>query len=146
MKRISKDDYYLAIAHATALRSTCLDKQVGCVLVDEAGIILSTGYNGAPRGTQNCTDLNECNMERMGAKPWCKAAHAEQNALLIAGYNRAYAAYCTLEPCTMCTSLLINAGVRIITFANKTTHSGEWLWREAHDSATWRYRPKRISN
>ena len=57
--RISKDDYYLNIAKAVSLRSTCLRRKYGAVIVKNDTIV-STGYNGAPRGTENCCDTGEC--------------------------------------------------------------------------------------
>lgn len=54
--RPSKDRTFLEIASALAKRGTCIRKQVGCVLVDELGQILSTGYNGVARGLPHCNE------------------------------------------------------------------------------------------
>lgn len=85
--RISRDAYYLGIAKAVSKRSTCLRRQYGAVIVcnDE---IVSTGYNGSPRGEVNCCDVGIChrvNREHNdGNYAICPAVHAEQNAIISA--------------------------------------------------------------
>ena len=64
MKRVSKHNYYLDIAQTVAERSTCLRKKYGAIIVKDDSII-ATGYNGAPRGRQNCNDLNFCMREKL---------------------------------------------------------------------------------
>ena len=133
--------YGQAIAKEVARRSTCLDKQVGCVLMSETGIILATGYNGAPRGVEHCTT---CVVSLTGDKALCPAAHAEQNALLYADPEKVHYCFSTLEPCIMCTRMLMNTACKEVIYdrkTNNTTYSGLWLWARRNDSATWRYRP-----
>lgn len=86
MPRISKDEYYLGIALAVSKRSTCLKRHYGCVIVND-DIIVATGYNGNPRGEENCCDIGVC--KREGAERYtnyanCNAVHAEQNAIIAA--------------------------------------------------------------
>lgn len=140
MKRISKDEYFMYIAWGVSRRSTCLDKQVGCVLVNKQGIILAAGYNGAPRGFEHCTT---CRVKATGSKDVCPAAHAEQNALLYADPNNIYACYCTLEPCIQCTRMLMNTACERVIFGKGTneSYSGIRLWEQLHDSTTWRHGP-----
>ena len=88
MKRIKKDEYYLNIALAVSKRSTCLKRHYGCVIVNNDEII-ATGYNGSPRGEDNCCDVyDECprkNVEHnSGDYSGCSSVHAEQNAMLSA--------------------------------------------------------------
>lgn len=86
MNRISKDEYYLKIALAVSKRSTCLKRHYGCVIVKDDRIV-STGYNGAPRGEVNCCDLGKCkrpDAERYSDYTSCEAVHAEQNAIISA--------------------------------------------------------------
>ena len=64
MKRISKHNYYLDIAQTVSERSTCLRKRYGAIIVKN-DVIISTGYNGAPRGRKNCTDIGRCIREEM---------------------------------------------------------------------------------
>ncbi len=83
-KRISKDEYYLNIAKEVSKRSTCLKRHYGCVIVND-DIIISTGYNGSPRGEENCCDRGNCkrqNAARYSGYENCDAVHAEQNAII----------------------------------------------------------------
>ncbi|MEM2142048.1 MAG: cytidine/deoxycytidylate deaminase family protein [Candidatus Thorarchaeota archaeon] len=123
MPRKSKDIYFAEIADLVSSRSTCLRNQVGAVLVKNSQI-LSTGYNGAPRGLRHCEDLG-CIREQLGVRPGerhelCRGLHAEQNALIQAAYHGVSVAgatlYCTTKPCSICTKMLINAGVREVVY------------------------------
>lgn len=89
-KRITKDEYYLDIALAVSKRSTCLKRHYGCVIVKD-DIIVATGYNGSPRGCENCCDRGYCkraNAERYSGYENCDSVHAEQNALIAASRDR----------------------------------------------------------
>lgn len=87
MNRMSKDEYYLGIALAVSKRSPCLKRHYGCVIVKDDEII-ATGYNGNPRGEENCCDTGVCKrMEKphnSGDYSDCRSVHAEQNAMLSA--------------------------------------------------------------
>lgn len=87
MNRISKDDYYINIAKAVSERSTCLKRHYGCVIVNNDEII-ATGYNGNPRGVENCCDKGYCNRldkpHNLNDYSDCYSVHAEQNAMLSA--------------------------------------------------------------
>jgi len=130
-KRISKDDYYLRIAEAIAIRSTCVRHKYGAVIVND-DIIVSTGYNGAPRGEPNCIDGDECYMDRhtspVGQEAaehgdqWglCVAVHAEQNAMLAASrkdlkgstlYLACLSDKENIGPCNICDRMIKNAGI-----------------------------------
>lgn len=126
--RMSKDEYYLGIARAVSYRSTCLRRQYGAVLVKNNEII-ATGYNGSPRGEENCCDTGKC--YRIGCEHndgnygECKSVHAEMNALLSASRAEAIDATMYLygeengqaiaaEPCPVCSRLIKNAGVKEI--------------------------------
>ena len=90
MKRITKDEYYLDIARVVSRRSTCLRRHYGCVIVKD-DIIIATGYNGSPRGEENCCDTGKCkraNAERYTSYENCASVHAEQNALIAASCDR----------------------------------------------------------
>ena len=87
-KRVNKENYYLDIADAVLGRSTCMRRKYGAIIVknDE---ILSTGYNGAPRGRINCTELGYCNREQLRIPSGqryelCRSVHAEANAIISA--------------------------------------------------------------
>ena len=88
MERISKENYYLNIAETVLERSTCLRRLYGAIIVKNDEII-STGYNGAPRGRANCSDLGYCSREAMkiprGERyELCRSVHAEANAIISA--------------------------------------------------------------
>lgn len=94
MKRPDKDAYYLNIALEVSKRSTCLKRHYGCVIVND-DIIIATGYNGSPRGAENCCDRGSCkraNAERYSGYENCDSVHAEQNALITARYDMLHGA------------------------------------------------------
>lgn len=125
---IGKDEYYLGIAKAVSMRSTCLRRRYGAVIVRDDEII-STGYNGAPRGEQNCSDTGVCyrmqndipHGERYEA---CKSVHAEMNAIISAkrsemigatlylyGYDVVEDKEIAAVPCDICARLIKNTGI-----------------------------------
>jgi len=129
MNRKDKINYYLDIADTVSKRSTCIRRQYGAIIVrnDE---ILSTGYNGAPRGRQNCGDLGHCTREAMAIPSGeryelCRSVHAETNAIISAARRdmlggtmflsgRTYPNGRILEDttsCPMCRRQIINAGI-----------------------------------
>ena len=127
MQRISKDAYYLEIAKAVAMRSTCLRRQYGAVIVKNDRII-STGYNGSARGELNCCDVGECWRESHGIPHGeqyekCVAVHAEQNAIISAARHEMLGSVLYLAgfdsngelaapaPCVICSRLIKNAGI-----------------------------------
>ena len=138
-ERLSKDLYFMLLAEAVSLRSTCLDKHVGCVLVDSRGIVLSTGYNGAPHGQPHCIDLGVCNKTVTGNKDLCPSAHAEQNAIIhCAAIDRISSCYVTLSPCVNCVRLLANTPCEHIFFKNKHRYSEpEILWTQFRGNNSW---------
>lgn len=113
----------MQIAQLVSTRSTCIRKKVGAILVKDRRI-LTTGYNGTPRGLPHCLDLG-CLREKLKMPPGerieiCRGVHAEQNALVQAAYFGISVAgaslYSTHQPCITCTKLLINAGIKKICF------------------------------
>ena len=111
--------YFTEMAKLVASRSTCTHRQVGCVLVDKDNHILSTGYNGAPRGVSHCTEQPEgfkCDSDLYG-REYCIATHAEQNALLQCGdVSKIETCYVTCSPCMQCMKLLLNTSCRRIVY------------------------------
>jgi len=117
------DNYFMAIASVVATRSTCLRRKVGAVIVRDRQII-STGYNGAPKGVTHCAEAG-CLREKLGIPSGerheiCRGAHAEINAIAQAAATGSTTAggdiYCTHEPCSFCTKAMINAGIRRILY------------------------------
>jgi len=126
LNRKSKDVYFAEIADLVSSRSTCLRDQVGAVIVKESQI-LSTGYNGAPKGLPHCSEVG-CLRDQMGIKSGerhelCRGLHAEQNAIIQAAYHgisvRGAKMYCTTRPCSICTKMIINAGIDEIIYVDE---------------------------
>jgi dCMP deaminase len=123
-QRPSYDEYFMEMAHVVAKRSTCLRRKVGAILVKEKHI-LSTGYNGAPKGLKHCSETG-CLRENMNIPSGerhelCRVLHAEQNAIIQAAVFgvsiKGSVLYCTSTPCVVCVKMLINAGVTEIIYA-----------------------------
>lgn len=143
--RPSLDDYFLEIAQVVAKRSTCLRRAVGCVLVNERGHLLATGYNGVAAGMAHCNDPrplldqtfdNEKRMKSIAGMlqypnacpgataesgtmlDGCHAIHAEQNALLqCRDVHEITSCYVTASPCVTCIKLLMSTSCIRVVFA-----------------------------
>ena len=132
MSRVSKHNYYLDIAQTVAERATCLRRKFGAIIVKD-DVIVSTGYNGAPRGRKNCSDLNYCMRDKLGIPrgeryELCRSVHAEANAIIAAPRDRMLGAtlyMVCVDPadgsvssgtssCMMCKRLVINAGITTV--------------------------------
>ena len=129
MKRIDKENYYLDIAETVLERSTCLRRCYGAIIVKNDEIV-STGYNGAPRGRKNCMDLGYCAREALNIPSGeryelCRSVHDEMNAIISAARRDTLGSTMYLAgrqastgellrhatSCTMCRRLIINAGI-----------------------------------
>lgn len=129
MKRIDKANYYLDIAETVLERSTCLRRCYGAILVRNDEII-STGYNGAPRGRKNCVNLNFCTREALNIPSGqryelCRSVHAEANCIISAARSETLGATLYMvckdpatgalipdsSSCSMCRRQIINAGI-----------------------------------
>lgn len=129
--RISKDNYYLNIADSVSDRSTCLRRKYGSVIVKDDRII-STGYNGAPRGEPNCNDVGVCERNRLNVPQGeryelCCAVHSEVNAIISASSHEMQGATLYLSgrdavtgdlidaaPCRMCRKVIKNSGIATV--------------------------------
>ena len=139
MGRISKENYYLDIAETVLERATCLRRVYGAIIVKNDEII-STGYNGAPRGRKNCVDMGFCTREAMQVPrgqryELCRSVHAEANAIISA--SRRYMVGSTLylvgrdgrtgallrdaTSCAMCRRQVINAGISKVVIRKTDT-------------------------
>ncbi len=136
MRRIDKENYYLDIAETVLERSTCLRRRYGAIIVKNDEIV-STGYNGAPRGRKNCIDLGYCAREALNIPAGqryelCRSVHAEMNAIISAARRDTLGATLYLSgreaatgellhdatSCSMCRRLIINAGIRRVVIRN----------------------------
>ncbi|MGN1445517.1 MAG: deoxycytidylate deaminase [Eubacteriales bacterium] len=138
-QRISKENYYLDIAQTVAERSTCIRRKFGSIIVKN-DVILSTGYNGAPRGRKNCNDLgtcvrNELHIPRGERYELCRSVHSEANAIINASREQMLGAtlyMACLNPaddslyagtcnCAMCKRLILNAGIEKVLIRDTPT-------------------------
>ena len=139
MPRTSKENYYLDIAQTVSERSTCMRKRYGAIIVKN-DVIVSTGYNGAPRGRKNCIDLGVCmrdklNIPRGERYELCRSVHSEANAIINASREQMLGSTlymaCT-EPtdgslvsgtnsCMMCKRMIINAGITQVIIRDTPT-------------------------
>ena len=132
MDRVSKENYYLDIAEIVSERSTCLRRRFGSIIVKNDSIV-ATGYNGAPRGRKNCSDLASCKREEMNIPrgeryELCRSVHAEANAIIAAPRDQMLGATVYLvcidtvsgnleagtNSCMMCKRQIINAGIETV--------------------------------
>lgn len=155
MERVSKTNYYLDIAQTVAERSTCLRRRFGAIIVKN-DVIISTGYNGAPRGRKNCSDLGNCyrdklNIPRGERYEMCRSVHAEANAIIAAPRDQMLGAtlyMCCTDPksgtvmpgtcsCMMCKRLVLNAGIEKVIVRESSEDFTEYTvsdWIENDDS------------
>lgn len=118
------DTYFMALASLAANRSNCMKRRVGCVLVGNGRRVISTGYNGTPRGLRNCADggcprCNDGNSSGVGLAT-CLCLHAEENALLEAGRERireGSVLYCDTCPCLTCSIKICQVGISEVVYA-----------------------------
>ncbi len=122
-KRVSWDAYFMEITKVIAKRSTCLKRNVGAVIVRDKRV-LSTGYNGAPKGLAHCSVTGcirkEMNIPSGQRHELCRGLHAEQNAIIQAAWHgvkiEGATLYCTHQPCVICVKMMINAGIKRVVF------------------------------
>ena len=160
LNRPDKTNYYLDIAQTVAQRSTCLRRAFGAIIVKN-DIIISTGYNGAPRGRKNCVDMNFCMRDHLGIPrgeryEMCRSVHAEANAIIAASREQMLGATLymacidvksgELRPgtcsCMMCKRQVINAGIaEVIVRENETEYTVYKVedWVENDDSLTGKF-------
>ncbi|NTU41524.1 MAG: dCMP deaminase family protein [Nitrospirales bacterium] len=133
--RPSWDEYFLEIAKVVASRSTCLRRRYGAVIVKD-NILVSTGYNGAPRGSVSCVDTDRCKRRELNVPAGeryelCVAVHAEQNAIVngsiermkdatiyIAGFEDD-GSFAEGKPCLLCRRMIQNALIKEVIYLSK---------------------------
>lgn len=121
-ERPTWDEYFFSMCELVATRSTCTKRDVGAVIVSEDNEVLTTGYNGAPKGATHCT-TETClrqNVPSGTMAELCAAAHGEQNAIAQAAKRgipiNGATMYCTHKPCLICAKMIINAGIKLVLF------------------------------
>ena len=153
--RKSKTDYYLELADAVLQRSTCIRRKYGAIIVNNDEIV-STGYNGAPRGRKNCSDYGYCTRQKLNIPSGeryelCRSVHAEANAVISAARRDMIDGTMYLvgrdcetgellsdtTSCSMCRRLIINSGIKQIiarTGADSYSLTGVRDWVFSDDS------------
>ena len=154
-ERIDKENYYLDIAETVLIRSTCMRRKYGAIIVlnDE---IIATGYNGAPRSRQNCMDMGICTRDKLNIPSGeryelCRSVHAEANAIISAARKDMIGATLYLAgrdaqtnelldekmntSCSMCRRFIINAGIiksvcRISETEYSVTNTRDWVYND----------------
>ena len=129
------EDYFLEIAKVVSSRSTCIRRRYGAVIVKD-NVIVSTGYNGAPRGSMNCVDKGSCKRKELNVPAGeryelCEAVHAEQNAVIngqpermkgatiyIAGFEEDNT-FAEGKPCLLCRRMIQNAMIKEVVYLKK---------------------------
>jgi len=126
------DEYFIEIAKVISSRSTCLRRKYGAVIVKDR-VIVSTGYNGSPRGMTNCIDIGKCTRKELNIPAGeryelCEAVHAEQNAIINAPPERMQGAtiyiagfeedrsFATGKPCKLCDRMIRNAQISEVVY------------------------------
>ncbi len=153
--RTDKINYYLDIAETVLERGTCLRRNFGAIIVKNDEIV-STGYVGAPRQRQNCSDMGFCLREKLNVPrgtryELCRSVHAEANAIISASRNEMIGAtlyLCGKEkttgeivenamPCSMCKRMIINAGINDVYIRDDKENYRHYMvseWIENDDS------------
>lgn len=136
MSRPSFDEWAINIAVLTSTRSTCLRRQVGCVLTNRYNYIIATGYNGVAAGMAHCNETTPCAGAHAPSGTnldLCEAIHAEQNALLqCPDVHTIRRCYTTTAPCVTCVKLLLNTSCQEIIFLQPYPHTAaKQLWERA---------------
>ena len=121
--RPSWDEYFMSIAQVVSSRSNCMKRHVAAIIVKDKRIV-STGYNGTPRGVKNCDEggCPRCNGFTDGGKNLdeCTCSHGEENAIVQAAYHgtplKSGIMYTTYSPCLTCSKMIINAGLTEVVY------------------------------
>lgn len=123
-KRPDWDEYFINMAHLVATRSNCVSRKVGAVITLDNQVV-TTGYNGAPKGLKHCVDNGGClrknnNIASGTRQEVCRAVHAEQNAIISAAIKgvsiKNATIYVNTYPCSICARMLINAEIKRIVY------------------------------
>ena len=160
MERVSKPNYYLDIAETVAKRATCLRRKFGAIIVKNDSIV-ATGYNGAPRGRKNCTNIGVCMRESMNIPrgeryEMCRSVHSEANAIIAASREQMLGStlymscvdaktgelVCDTCSCMMCKRMVINAGIsRVIIRTGTDTYKivDVQSWIDEDDSLSGKF-------
>lgn len=133
-QRPNWDEYFMSIAKVVAMRSNCIKRKVAAIIVKDKRVI-STGYNGTPRGAKNCNEggCPRCNSMALSgtALDECLCCHGEENAITQAAYHgtalKGAVLYTTFAPCLLCTKMIINSGIVEVVYNQEYPLNGRAL-------------------
>lgn len=147
-KRPGWDEYFIGIAKAVSVRATCLRRRYGAVIAKD-NIIVSTGYNGAPRGMKDCIEADKCTRKELDVPhghryELCHSVHAEANAIIRASLAELEGATiyisgtdggeeeCDSAPCMMCKRMILNSHISRVVYSDgdggyRVVDPGTWL-------------------
>jgi dCMP deaminase len=122
-RRPDWDEYFMSIARVVASRSNCIKRKVAAIIVKDRRVI-STGYNGTPKGARNCNEGGCPRCSSMAPSGTgleeCLCCHGEENAITQAAYHgtslKGASLYTTFAPCLLCTKMIINSGIREVIY------------------------------
>lgn len=129
--RISWDEYFIEIVNVVKKRSTCKRRQVGALIVQD-NMIVSMGYNGAPKTLEHCIDIERCRREELNVPSGqrheiCIGLHAEQNSIIQASNSgtklNGATMYVTHHPCIICSKMIINSGIKKVVYSEEYSDS-----------------------
>lgn len=145
MNRLNKHEYYMAVAEQAACRATCTKRKAGAVIVKNDAIV-STGYNGSVKGMLHCGESLPCARNALSSdvysditkdKTFCRAMHAEQNAICNAARNGIQllgtTMYSTAFPCIVCSKNIIAAGITKVYYREPSKPREEALQALLYD-------------
>lgn len=136
--RPSLEQYFMEIAKAAAARSTCRRRKVGCVLVNDRNHIISTGYNGSPRGALHCINTPCSGVAYASGRGLdeCHSIHAEQNAIAHAESSEIALIVVTTSPCMSCMKLLLASSARRLLIGEVYDEMALTFWK--NNGGTWK--------
>jgi len=110
------DEYFFEIAKAVSTKSKCLKRHYGAVIANQDHIVVSTGFNGKPFGVNDCVVCKRVDCEPGEGYELCRSIHAEENAVIFAGMEKAKGGSMYLygelnEPCIACKRRILNVGI-----------------------------------
>ena len=133
-RQATKDAVFIRMAILMSSLATCARRRVGCIMTDNRGRIIASGYNGVAAGMEHCS-THPCPGAKLPSGEGldkCEAIHAEANALIqCKNPDDIHTVYCTASPCIHCVKMLMNTGAQRIVFDEEYPHSeAADLWRE----------------
>lgn len=143
--RPSADSVFLAMALSLSQRATCINRSVGCIMVDSRNRVLASGYNGTAPGAAHCIDTPcpGAHYTKEEDKVLCEASHAEQNALVqCASPDDIHTVYTTHSPCIQCIKMIAATGAKRVVFTHQSPNPASKNYWESRGGEWCHYQSK----